>query len=150
MNRIYIGLILLFSSLGYGQQLSETEKKMSELVGTWKTEVEGSSLTLVISLEKENKEFFQVVLINVNGEKFTVNESTVSSSGPSAYQLKVIKASFEQYQDCKIQDAIIDLKKLGNDAISFGYHSKISDCTFGADNGLEIPDIDGLIFKKEK
>ncbi|WP_347218627.1 hypothetical protein [Chryseobacterium sp.] len=150
MNRIYIGLILFFSSLGYGQQLSETEKKMYELLGTWKTEVEGSSLTLVISLEKEKKEHFQVVLININGEKFIVNESTVSSPAPSEYQLKVIKAAFEQYQDCKIKDAVIDLKKLENDTISFGYHSKISDCVFGSDNGLEIPDIDGLIFKKEK
>ncbi|WP_250254324.1 hypothetical protein [Chryseobacterium sp. Marseille-Q3244] len=150
MNRIYIGLILFFSSLGYGQQLSETERKMTELVGIWKTEVEGSSLSLIISLEKGEKEHFQIVLININGEKFIVNESKISSSAPSEYQLKVIKAAFEMDQDCTIKDAVIDLKKLENNTIAFGYHSKVSDCLFGSDNGLEIPDIDGLIFKKEK
>lgn len=150
MNRIYIGLILFFSSLGYGQQLSETERKMTELVGIWKTEVEGSSLSLIISLEKGEKEYFQIVLININGEKFIVNESKISSSIPSEYQLKVIKAAFEKYQDCTIKDAVIDLKKLENNAISFSYHSEISDCSFGSDNGLEIPDIDELIFIKEK
>ncbi|MDN3693521.1 hypothetical protein QWZ06_15125 [Chryseobacterium tructae] len=150
MNRIYIGLILFFSSLGYGQQLSETEKKMSELVGTWKAEVEGSSLTLIISLEKEKKEHFQVTLINVNGEKFIMNESTISSSAPSEYQLKVSKAAFEQYQDCIIKGAVINLKKFENNTISFSYHSEISDCSFGSDNGLEVPDIDKVIFKKEK
>ncbi|WP_160138390.1 hypothetical protein [Chryseobacterium sp. c4a] len=151
MNRIYIGFILFLSSLGYGQQqLSEAEKKMSELVGTWKAEVKGSSLTLLINMEKDKKEHFQVILINVNGAKFIVNESTVLSSAPSEYQLKVIKAAFEQYQDCIIKDAVIDLKKLENNTISFSYHSKVSDCSLGADNGLEIPDVDGLVFKKEK
>lgn len=151
MKKIYIGLILFFSSLGYGQQLSETEKKMTELKGTWKTEVEGSSLTLMIDIQKnEGKEQFQITLININGEKFVVNESSITSPAQSEFKVNVIKAGFEQYKDCKIKNAVIDLKKLENQSLSFSYHSEISDCSFGSDNGLEIPDIDGLIFKREK
>lgn len=151
MKKIYFGLILFFSSLGYGQQLSEIEKKMTELKGTWKTEVEGSSLTLIIDIQKnEGKEYFQITLININGEKFVVNESSITSPAQSEFKVNVIKAGFEKYKDCKIKNAVIDLKKLENQNLSISYHSEISDCSFGADNGLEIPDIDGLIFKREK
>jgi hypothetical protein len=151
MRKIYIGLVLLLSSLGYAQQLSEVEKRMSELAGTWKTEVEGSALTLVISLQvNEEKEHFQISLININGEKFLVNESTITSPAQSEYKVNVIKAAFEQYEDCIIKDAIINLKRLNDHTISFSYHSEASDCSFGSDTGLKIPDIEGLIFIKEK
>lgn len=79
---------MLLSSLGYAQQLSEVEEKMSELAGILKTEVEGSALTLVISLQKnEGKEHFQISLINTNGERFMVNESIITSPVPSEYKV---------------------------------------------------------------
>lgn len=151
MEKICIGLILLFSSLGYGQKLSEAGEKMAELKGTWKTEVEGSSLALMIDIKKkEEREHFQITLININGEKFMVNESEIISPSQSEYNIKVIKAGFEQYKDCEIKNAVIDLKKLEDQRLSFSYHSEISDCSFGSRIGLNIPDVDGLIFKREK
>ncbi|UEQ77014.1 hypothetical protein [Chryseobacterium arthrosphaerae] len=151
MKKIYTGLVFLFSFLGFGQQLSEAEKKMTELAGIWKTEVQKSPLTLDISLEKnKGKEYIQISLINLTGEKFVVSESKVVSPSGSEFKINILNAGFEQYKNCKIKDAVINLKRLENDSVSFSYHSEITDCSFGNDNGLEIPDIDGLIFKKEK
>lgn len=151
MKKIYIGFVLLLSNLGYAQQLSEVEEKMSELAGIWKTEVEGSALTLVISLQKnDGKEYFQISLINTNGERFMVNESIITSLVPSEYKVSIIKAAFEQYKDCIIKDAIINLKRLKEHMISFSYHSEVSDCSVSYDTGLNFPDIDRLIFKRIK
>ena len=144
MKKILVLLGLIFCVLGNAQQ-KETPKDFIALTGTWKTEVDGSPLTLQI---KEVEKAFQFSLINVDKEEFIIQESEISSPAPSEYAVQVKKAHFVQYKDCSIKNAKIRLKKLEDNKISFSYSSDETDCSFGSDTGMDIPDIEDLIFTK--
>jgi hypothetical protein len=144
MKKIVFLSGLMCGFLGIAQQKSaEIQKELTALSGVWKTEVDGSPLTLQI---KEVDKTFQFSLINVNKEEFIINESEISSPVDFEYEIKVNKAHFVQYKDCMIKNAKIRLKKLENRKLSFSYSSEETDCSFGGDRGMDIPDIEDLIF----
>lgn len=146
MKEILILLGILTGCSGYAQKASpDIQKEFTDLSGTWKTEVDGSPLTLQI---KEVEKIFQFSLININKEEFIINESEISSPASSEYIIRVKKAHFVQYKDCSIKNAKIRLKKLEDKKISFSYSSDETDCSFGSDTGMDIPDIEDLIFTK--
>lgn len=146
MKKILIFCLLSISYLGFAQS-SVINKEFSVFFGTWKSEVDGSPLTLNISGNENNLQFS---LINVNNEEFVIKESKISKVNDSEYGVEVIKAAFVQYNDCIIKNAKITIKKLEASALSFSYKSEKSDCSFGTDTGLEIPNIEDLKFNKLK
>lgn len=107
--------------------------------------MDGSPLTLQIN---EVGKAFQFSLININKEEFIIQESEISSPSPSEYVVQVRKAHFVQYKDCSIKNAKIRLKKLEDNKISFSYSSDETDCSLGSDTGMDISDIEDLIFTK--
>ncbi|WP_312900983.1 hypothetical protein [Chryseobacterium taichungense] len=146
-NVLIIIFFFAFCNYNFAQTVHES---MSKISGTWAGEVEEHPMTFEIVENKSGSFIFS--FINFQNEKFTIQESDITTNDKKQLIVNIKEAKFSSsnYDKCIFSKGTITLFDLSESSMKLNLDSVGPNCFLSYDVIMNMPDIRTVTLTKDK